>query len=640
MSKPTKPKSLPPRELVTATDEDLAEIIDGKVLPSPDAANILMSLKFPGGDGKKSKEAVLAEFKAKLAAQRRIRAMSPRARRLSNAVPSDGIRDPMTESVESVEQLQSALLAEVAPLQTTTTLTSKVDQAPVEPSAPASYEFPMFSNSTGAPVPSAAQNQHKYNSMHTSEGEREFNKKLQERWRQGQPAVSGVNCPATSPTEKSYKNRRILMLSRSPERLMSNHRLSLPTSPQRPNSAPGGDQIRAMDLNSFMEYNQRRSKPQQMSSVSQHQPPFNPAGVRVTPPSTISQPSSFNPALQVPPNMHQDSNGRQRAPLMHIDTQPQPKRQRTKGPREKKVQICQKCGKTFSTGGNLSRHMLTHSDERPFSCGLCFKSFRQRVHLKKHIRLHTGEKPYSCPHCSKSFTQKSTLTGHIRTKHTGETPYPCPDCDKRFPTRNHLRAHKNKCIPGGGAPKAQKPKKKSSKRNRPSTVSKAHPVQIGTPLLPMGNVGNIGAINTPAQHAVAVAAAQAAAGLTSPMLPHGQAAMLMNGMLQQQLSQTMAATMSQAVHGQGGSSMSMPPGYGYSQKPNPPGLPYAFNVPNIPVTNVARQLQGPLNPGARNVHPTFDMAAAGAMASNHAPYPSPAGIRGYPAQSISRDQKQ
>jgi len=106
---------------------------------------------------------------------------------------------------------------------------------------------------------------------------------------------------------------------------------------------------------------------------------------------------------------------------------------------------CAECGKVFTASGSLTRHMLTHRDERPFPCEICSRRFRQRAHLKKHIRVHTGEKPYSCPYCPWNFTQKSSLTGHIRTKHTFETPYQCPDCDKKFPTRNHLRAHKPKC---------------------------------------------------------------------------------------------------------------------------------------------------------------------------------------------------
>jgi len=113
-------------------------------------------------------------------------------------------------------------------------------------------------------------------------------------------------------------------------------------------------------------------------------------------------------------------------------------------------EACPDCGRRFATKGNLSRHMRTHRNERPFACSQCPKRFRQKVHLKKHERLHTGERPYKCPQCQKAFTQKSTLTGHIRTKHTEDKPYACPHCDRRFPTRNHARAHQKRQPPGGG----------------------------------------------------------------------------------------------------------------------------------------------------------------------------------------------
>ncbi|GAB5360006.1 hypothetical protein AAMO2058_000590300 [Amorphochlora amoebiformis] len=115
---------------------------------------------------------------------------------------------------------------------------------------------------------------------------------------------------------------------------------------------------------------------------------------------------------------------------------------------------CPICHKVYATPASRTRHMRTHTDDRPYSCDVCGKKFRQNAHLKKHKRLHTGEKPYQCRYCEKKFTQKSTLTGHERTKHTKETPIGCPDCSARFPTRNHLRAHKSKCpgskFPNGG----------------------------------------------------------------------------------------------------------------------------------------------------------------------------------------------
>ena len=46
--------------------------------------------------------------------------------------------------------------------------------------------------------------------------------------------------------------------------------------------------------------------------------------------------------------------------------------------------------------GNLLKHDITHTREKPFSCEHCGKSFAHKYDIFIHQRTHTGEKPFSC----------------------------------------------------------------------------------------------------------------------------------------------------------------------------------------------------------------------------------------------------
>ncbi|XP_051511434.1 zinc finger protein 770 isoform X2 [Myxocyprinus asiaticus] len=86
---------------------------------------------------------------------------------------------------------------------------------------------------------------------------------------------------------------------------------------------------------------------------------------------------------------------------------------------------CLTCLKCFSAPSKLRRHVLTHTNHRPFGCRFCAKTFRQLPHLKVHLATHLSESTGKmCP--AFQYSPCGSSTQRLQENQTfGEKQEPC-----------------------------------------------------------------------------------------------------------------------------------------------------------------------------------------------------------------------
>ncbi|XP_068210950.1 zinc finger and BTB domain-containing protein 7C-like isoform X8 [Palaemon carinicauda] len=87
-----------------------------------------------------------------------------------------------------------------------------------------------------------------------------------------------------------------------------------------------------------------------------------------------------------------------------------------------KMYGCAFCSFSTPNKGNMVRHTMVHTGEKPYKCLYCQSTFSQKENLKVHIRKHTGEKPFACTMCSYRGARKDHLQKHIFSNHSKDLP--------------------------------------------------------------------------------------------------------------------------------------------------------------------------------------------------------------------------
>jgi len=96
----------------------------------------------------------------------------------------------------------------------------------------------------------------------------------------------------------------------------------------------------------------------------------------------------------------------------------------------------------FKTQGKLTRHEVTHLDERPtFPCTICSKTYKHKNGLDRHVKQHSKWQ-FTCELCKNDFFTRVNLSGHVKSVHSDrEYKFKCQYCEQIFTSRAQLWVH-------------------------------------------------------------------------------------------------------------------------------------------------------------------------------------------------------
>ncbi|XP_045539761.1 zinc finger protein 567-like [Papilio machaon] len=103
---------------------------------------------------------------------------------------------------------------------------------------------------------------------------------------------------------------------------------------------------------------------------------------------------------------------------------------------------CRKCDKLFQSKVKINKHILCHTQERPFVCKLCGRTYKVASDIVRHGRVHDGLKVPCKFRCGYSTVYKGALKQHEK-RHKKEYTYTCDKCNKGFEVLTWYEQHQN-----------------------------------------------------------------------------------------------------------------------------------------------------------------------------------------------------